>query len=259
MNDPIVELESATKVFGGVAAVNDVSLRIDAGEVIGLVGPNGSGKTTLMRLLCAYFPPTRGSVRVAGHDTRDARAEVRRRVGYAPQGVSLYPDLSVYDFLSFVASVKHAGPAQLGYVVERCGLGPRMQQRIDTLSKGYRQRVVLAQAMLGDSPVLLLDEPTMGLDPEAAIEVRAWIRSFRGNRTVVLTTHSLNEAIVLCDRILVLDRGSILAQGRPRDLFPGRVGVSTLEDELVRLFQSRSRAERVVTSLTVQSRMEDRP
>lgn len=247
MKDSIVEFDSATKVFAGVTAVNEISLRIAAGEVIGLVGPNGSGKTTLMRLLCAYFPPTRGTVRVQGYDTLDARIEVRRRVGYAPEGVFLYPDLSVYDFLSFVAMVKQAGSAQLRGVVDRCGLGPWMHQRIDTLSKGYRQRIVLAQAMLGDPPVLLLDEPTMGIDPAMAVELRGWIRSLGGYRTVILTTHSLNEATILCDRIIVLHQGSILAQGVPRDLFPGRVGVSTLEDEFVRLLQSRPRAVRTIT------------
>jgi ABC-2 type transport system ATP-binding protein len=247
VKDPIVEFDSASKLFAGVVAVSDISLRISAGEVIGIVGPNGSGKTTLMRLLCAFFPPSRGSVRVAGYDTLDARLEVRRRVGYAPEGVSLYPDLSVHDFLSFVATVKQAGSAELRGAVERSGLSPWMHHRVGALSKGYRQRVVLAQAMLGDPPVLVLDEPTVGIDPGMAVEMRGWIRSLGGYRTVILTTHSLNEAIMLCDRIIVLHQGSILAQGAPGDLFPGRGGVATLEDDFVRLFQSRPRAVRTTT------------
>jgi ABC-2 type transport system ATP-binding protein len=245
VKDAIVEFDSASKLFAGVAAVSDISLRIGAGEVVGVVGANGSGKTTLMRLAGAFFPPSRGSVRVEGYDTVDARLEVRRRVGYAPEGVSLYPDLKVRDLLSFVATVKQAGSAQLRGVVERCGLGPWIDRRIGALSKGYRQRVVLAQAMLGEPPVLLLDEPTMGIDPAMAAEMRGWIRSLGGYRTVILTTHSLNEAITLCDRIIVLHRGSLLAQGTPRDLFPGRI--ATLEDDFVRLLQSRPRAVRATT------------
>src|SRR5213078_1913689 len=148
MSKSLIEIHNASKVFDRVTALDRVSCTVEAGEVVGLLGPNGSGKTTLIRLLCAYFPPSGGSVRVAGYDTRIAPLEVRRRVGYALEGVVLYPDLTVSDFLSFVRTVKRANVQQLNTAVEHCGLEGWLQRRIGTLSKGYRQRVVLAQALL---------------------------------------------------------------------------------------------------------------
>ena len=237
---PIIEVHNASKTFGRVTALDRVSCAVEAGEVVGLLGPNGSGKTTLIRLLCAYFPPTSGSVRVAGHDTKVAPLEVRRRVGYALEGVVLYPDLTVSDFLSFVGTVKKTTDLQLDAVISQCGLEGWLHRRIGTLSKGYRQRVVLAQALLGDPPVLILDEPTSGMDPEMAVKIRGLIKTLAGARTVLLSTHSLAEASLICQRVLVLYQGRLLAQGTPQELFPGQIAASTLEDVFLRLVASQT-------------------
>jgi len=238
MSQPIIELRNATKQFDRTTALDHVSCAIGAGEVVGLLGPNGSGKTTLIRLLCAYFPPTSGSVRVAGYDTRVAPLEVRRRIGYALEGVVLYPDLTVADFLAFVKEVKRATALQLDAVVMQCGLEGWLRRRIGTLSKGYRQRVVLAQALLGDPPILILDEPTVGMDPEMAVQVRELIKPLAGSRTVLLSTHSLVEASAVCQRVLVLNQGHLLVDGDPQVLFPGQAVASTFEDAFLRLLSS---------------------
>ncbi len=238
MSDPIIELRGATKRFDRVTALDHVSCAIGAGEVVGLLGPNGSGKTTLLRLLCAYFPPTSGSVRVAGYETKEAPLEVRRRVGYALEGVVLYPDLTVADFLDFVREIKKATAQQLDTVVAQCGLAGWLRRRIGTLSKGYRQRVVLAQALLGDPPILILDEPTIGMDPEMAVRVRELIKALSGSRTVLLSTHSLPEASAVCQRVLVLNQGRLLASGPPHSLFPEQTSASTFEEAFLRLLTS---------------------
>ncbi len=237
---PIIEVHNATKTFDRVTALDQVSFTVEEGEVIGLLGPNGSGKTTLIRLLCAYFPPTSGNARVAGYDTQVAPLEVRRRVGYALEGVVLYPDLTVSDFLSFVGTVKKTTARQLDAVIAQCGLEGWLQRRIGTLSKGYRQRVVLAQALLGDPPILILDEPTIGMDPEMAVKVRELIKALTGSRTVLLSTHSLAEACLVCQRVVVLHQGRLLTQGTPQELFPGQAAVTTLEDVFLRLVASRA-------------------
>lgn len=241
MNPSFIEVKRVTKVFGRFSALREVSLDVTEGEVVGILGPNGSGKSTLMRLLCAYFPPTHGSVRIAGYDTRYARLEVRRRVGYAIEGVVLYPELTVADFLKFVAAVKRVSGPILRDTVARFGLERWLDRRIASLSKGYRQRVVLAQALLGDPPVLILDEPTVGLDPETAVQVRDWI-SQATDRTVVLSTHSIAEANLLCDRLVVMHEGRVLTEGSPRQLFPEQVTATTLEEEFLRLMATVQKA-----------------
>lgn len=240
---PIIEAHNATKTFDHVTALDQVSFSVNEGEVIGLLGPNGSGKTTLIRLLCAYFPPTNGRVLVAGYDTRLAPLDVRRRVGYALEGVVLYPDLTVNDFLSFVGVVRKASPQQFNAAVEQCGLEGWLHRRIGTLSKGYRQRVMLAQALLGDPPILILDEPTVGMDPEMAVKVRELIKTLTGSRTVLLSTHSLAEACLVCQRIVVLHQGRLLTQGTPQELFPGQEAGTTLEDVFLHLVASQAMAQ----------------
>jgi ABC-2 type transport system ATP-binding protein len=246
---PIIEVDNVTKRFDRVSALAQVSCTVEAGEIVGLLGPNGSGKTTLIRLLCAYFPPTSGSVRVAGYDTAAAPLEVRRRVGYALEGVVLYPDLTVSDFLAFVSTVKRTTRQQCDEVIAQYGLEDWLPRRIGTLSKGYRQRVVLAQAMLGDPAILILDEPTAGMDPEMAVRVREWIKTRAGSRTVLLSTHSLSEASFVCQRVFVLYQGGLLAQGTPQELFPGQATISTPEDVFLRLLSSQtSNDQRTVVS-----------
>ena len=157
---PLIEVHHATKRFGATTALDAISCTIEAGQVVGLLGPNGSGKTTLIRLLCAFFPPTSGNVVVDGYDTRVSPLDVRRRVGYALEGAVLYPDLTVRDFLTFVRTVKRADPEQCERIVVQCGLEGWLDRRIGTLSKGYCQRVVLAQALIGDPPILILNRNT---------------------------------------------------------------------------------------------------
>jgi ABC-2 type transport system ATP-binding protein len=236
----IIEVHHATKRFGSVTALDAASCAIEDGEVVGLLGPNGSGKTTLIRLLSAFFPPTGGVVTVAGYDTRFSPLEVRRHVGYALEGVVLYPDLTVHDFLSFAKAVKRADAQQCSTVVAQCGLNDWLHRRIGTLSKGYRQRVVLAQALLGDPPILILDEPTVGMDPEMAVKVRELIKALAGSRTVLLSTHSLAEACLVCQRVIVLHQGRLLAQGTPQELFSGQAAGTTLEDIFLRLIASQA-------------------
>jgi len=237
---PIIEVRDASKRFDHITALDHVSCTVEEGEVVGLLGPNGSGKTTLIRLLCAYFPPTSGSITIAGSDTQVDSLNARRCVGYALEGVVLYPDLTVRDFLEFVGTVKRARTGQFDMVVTRCGLENWLDRRIGTLSKGYRQRVVLAQALIGDPPILILDEPTVGMDPEMAVKVREWIKGLAGSKTVLLSTHSLAEACLICQRLMVLHQGRLLTQGTPQDLFPGQATTTTLEDVFLRLLASQA-------------------
>ncbi|MGH7965645.1 MAG: ABC transporter ATP-binding protein, partial [Candidatus Binatia bacterium] len=185
----MIEVQNVTKYYGQVRALNQVSFSIKKGEIVGLLGPNGSGKTTLMRILTGFFQPTEGSVVVAGHDVQTASLEVRRRLGYLPENVVLYPDMSVRSFLEFCARVKALTPAQRPQQVERvlteCGLGHMAHRHIGTLSKGYRQRVGLAQALLCDPEVLILDEPTIGLDPLQLVDIRELIKGLGGRTTIL--------------------------------------------------------------------------
>lgn len=232
---PIIDVQNASKMFDRVTALEHVSFSVEPGEIVGLLGPNGSGKTTLIRLLCGYFPPTDGRILIAGHDTRLEAFEARRHIGYALEGVMLYPDLTVRDFLEFAKTVKKASTQQFETAVAQCGLSEWLPRRIGALSKGYRQRVVLAQALLGEPPILILDEPTSGMDPEMAVRMREQIRALAGSRTVLLSTHSLTEAVQLCHRALVLYQGRLIVQGAPRELFPNSVVSSTLEELFLRL------------------------
>jgi ABC-2 type transport system ATP-binding protein len=195
--------------------VDDVSFSVERGEVAALLGPNGSGKSTLMRCLIGYFSPTAGTVRIGGVEVGAGSVSERRRVGYLPEQVMLYPDLSVRRYLAFVAEVKGlAGGARrraVGDVIERCALGAMADRLTGKLSKGYRQRVGLAQALLGDPDVLVLDEPTVGLDPVQTVELRGLVRAL-ADRTVLLSTHILSEASALCSKIVILSKGKLVAE-----------------------------------------------
>jgi len=195
--------------------VDDVSFRVGRGEIAALLGPNGSGKSTVMRCLIGYFSPTAGRVRVAGADVAERPVVARRQVGYLPEQVMLYPDLTVRRYLAFVAGAKGLGRAEgrraVEQEIERCGLRDVAQRHCGKLSKGYRQRVGLAQALLGDPEVLVLDEPTVGLDPVQTVEMRALVLGLAG-RTVLLSTHILTEASALCSRVVILARGRVVAE-----------------------------------------------
>jgi ABC-2 type transport system ATP-binding protein len=237
---PMLELREMTKRFGAVRAVDAISFTVRQGEIVGFLGPNGAGKTTTMRILAGIFPPTSGEVRVAGHDALREPLACRRVVGYFPEHAPYYPELSVRGFLRFVARLKGLPRAARGDAVARvladCGLEGVAHRRVGTLSKGYRQRVGLAQALCGDPPILILDEPTIGLDPAQVVEMRDLVGGLRGSRTVLFSSHILSEVEALCERVIVIAGGRIVGEGTPADL-GARLGRTRLEDiflELVR-------------------------
>lgn len=212
----MIEVHNVTKYYGQVRALHNVSFSVKKGEAVGLLGPNGSGKTTLMRILTGFFPPTEGRVVVAGLDVETSSLEVRRRLGYLPENVVLYPDMSVRAFLNFCVRVKGDLAAQrrsqVARVLSECALEHMAHRLIGTLSKGYRQRVGLAQALLCEPEVLILDEPTLGLDPHQVIEIRELIKGLGGKTTILLSSHILSEVALTCHRVVIIDKGRIIAE-----------------------------------------------
>jgi ABC-2 type transport system ATP-binding protein len=212
----VIEVQNLHKEFGSTRAVDDVSFRVEQGEIIGLLGPNGSGKTTIMRILTGFFPPTSGKARVAGLDVEEHSLEVRRKIGYLPENVNLYPDMPVDRFLHFCGEVKGLSGARLRQrveaVIEAVALQAVRRKEIGKCSKGYRQRVGIAQAIVHEPAVLILDEPTVGLDPNQVVEIRELIRSLRGQATIILSTHILPEVSITCDRVIIINHGRIIAQ-----------------------------------------------
>ena len=212
----MIEVQSLTKYYGSIAAVDDVSFRVEQGEIVGFLGPNGAGKTTTMRMLTGFSPASRGTARIAGYDVRERPVEVKRRVGYLPENVPLYPEMRVAKFLRYVAEVKgvprRERSREVGRVVARCGLDEVAGRTVGNLSKGYRQRVGLAQALVGNPPVLILDEPTVGLEPRQIIEIRQMIRELAQEHTVLLSTHILPEVAMICRRVIIINRGRIVTQ-----------------------------------------------
>jgi ABC-2 type transport system ATP-binding protein len=219
----VIEARQLCKSFGGRPAIDDVSLRVEPGEVVGFLGPNGAGKTTTLRILAGVFPPTAGAALIDGLDVVGAPLAARRRLGYAPERPALYLEMTVDGLLGFAAAMKDVGGAAarrraVGAAVAQAGLGGLGRRRIGTLSKGYRQRVSLAAALVGDPPALLLDEPTGGLDPEQSAETRRLIRSLGAGRAVLVSSHALAEVEAISDRVVILHRGRVLAAGRPQGL-----------------------------------------
>jgi len=218
----MIEVEGLTKVYGNKTAIDNLTFTVQKGEVVGFLGPNGAGKTTTMRVLSCYMPPTSGTARVGGYDIRTQALDVRRRIGYLPEHVPLYTDLTVTQYLSFVAEAKGLSRLtrrqRVGEAIERCLLQDARGRIIGKLSKGYRQRVGLAQALLGDPPILILDEPTIGLDPKQIIEIRSLIRDMQGERTVILSTHILPEVGMVCQRVIIINEGRIVAVDTPETL-----------------------------------------
>jgi gliding motility-associated transport system ATP-binding protein len=213
----MIEVESLTKHYGPVTAIRDVSFAVAPGDIVGFLGPNGAGKSTTMRILSCFMPASSGTARVAGFDVfRDSMA-VRQRIGYLPENVPLYSEMRVSSYLDFVAEVKGVGRtlrrSRVADVMERCRIGDVQHRLIGKLSKGYRQRVGLAQAIVNDPAVLILDEPTIGLDPRQITEIRALIKSLAGDHTVILSTHILPEVSMVCSGVIIINRGSIVAQG----------------------------------------------
>jgi ABC-2 type transport system ATP-binding protein len=213
----MIDVQHVTKHFGPVTAIRDVSFSVAPGEIVGFLGPNGAGKTTTMRILACFMPASGGTARVAGYDVFRESLEVRRRIGYLPENVPLYVDMRVAPYLEFVAEVKGVGrmdrKRRVAEVMERCLISDVQHWLIGKLSKGYRQRVGLAQAIINDPHVLILDEPTIGLDPKQITEIRSLIKSLAGEHTVILSTHILPEVSMVCSRIIIINKGTIVAQG----------------------------------------------
>lgn len=218
----MIEAIHLTKIYGSTQALNDVSFRVEKGEILGFLGPNGAGKTTTMRILTGYLPPSSGTAKVEGFDVLNQSVEVRRRIGYMPENPPLYNELTVSSFLQFAARIKGVPSSkeksQIDSVVERCSLESVRGRLIGHLSRGYRQRVGLAQAILHDPEVLILDEPTIGLDPAQIIEIRQLIKSLAGNHTIILSSHILPEVEQTCGRVIIINRGKIIAVDTPERL-----------------------------------------
>ena len=217
-----IEVQHLSKVYGSTTAIEDVDFTVEAGEIIGFLGPNGAGKTTTMRILAGYLPATTGTAKIAGYDVHQQSMEVRRRIGYLPENPPLYPEMTVEGFLHFVAKIKGVAARdrkkKVASVIERCQLTDKTKIAIDKLSKGYRQRVGIAQAIVHEPSVIILDEPTVGLDPRQIIEVRNLIKSLAGQHTIILSTHILPEVSMTCDRIMIINHGKIVITNSPSDL-----------------------------------------
>lgn len=218
----MIRVENLVKEFGDVRAVDGLSFELFPGEILGFLGPNGAGKTTTMRVLTCYFPPTAGMAEVAGFNVLTEPDEVRRVIGYMPEGVPLYRDMSVADYLDFVAHSKgykrRSRASLVANAIEETNLGEVRHRAVGHLSKGFRQRVGLAQAIIGDPKVLILDEPTSGLDPQQIADMRQLIKMMAGNRTVILSTHILPEVQMTCSRVIIINRGKVAASGTPEKL-----------------------------------------
>src|SRR5207237_1259493 len=233
----MIEVEHLTNSYGLVAAIRDVSFSVSPGQIVGFLGPNGAGKSTTMRILACFMPASSGAARVAGYDVFRQSMEVRRRIGYLPENVPLYTDMRVAAYLDFVAEVKGVGRAErrrrVADVMDRCMVADVQNRLIGKLSKGYRQRVGLAQAIVSDPEVLILDEPTIGLDPKQITEIRSLIKSLAGQHTVILSTHILPEVSMVCGAVIIINKGGIVAQGPIDTLVEQFFPTSRLEVEIV--------------------------
>ena len=228
----MIEVTHLTKRYGGVTAVDDVSFDVRKGEILGFLGPNGAGKTTTMRVLTGYMPATEGRAVVAGYDVFDQSIEAKRRTGYLPESPPLYPDMRVREYLDFVAKIKGVPArerrARVDQVLARTWVGDMASRACGKLSKGYKQRVGLAQALIHNPEVLILDEPTAGLDPKQIIETRRLIKELAGDHTIVLSTHILPEVSQTCDRVIIINRGRVVAVDTPDNLTRRLRGSETL-------------------------------
>jgi ABC-2 type transport system ATP-binding protein len=228
----VIEVQHITKRYGRVTAVDDVSFRVERGEILGFLGPNGAGKTTTMRILTGYMPPSEGRAVVAGFDVFDRPIDAKLRTGYLPETPPLYPDMTVREYLDFVARIKGVPSRErklrVKAVMERTRVDDMSERHCGKLSKGYRQRVGLAQALVHNPEVLILDEPTAGLDPKQIIETRELIRGLAGDHTIVLSTHILPEVAQTCQRVVIINKGRVVAVDTPDNLTARLKGASTM-------------------------------
>jgi ABC-2 type transport system ATP-binding protein len=218
----MIQLSKVTKSYSGVKAVDDVTLSIPSGQILGFLGPNGAGKTTCMRMITCYMPPTAGKIQVDGLDTTEQSLEVRRKIGYLPEMAPVYQDINVVDYLNYVCDLRRIAAdkrrQRIRRIIERCGLEEVLHKDVGQLSKGYRQRVGLAQAMVHDPDIVVLDEPTAGLDPNQIAEIRTLIKELGREKTVILSTHILSEVQATCSRIVIINQGRIVADDTPEGL-----------------------------------------
>jgi ABC-2 type transport system ATP-binding protein len=218
----VIEVQHLTKRYGRFTAVEDVSFRVERGEILGFLGPNGAGKSTTMRVLTGYMPATEGKAVVAGFDVFESPIEAKRRTGYLPETPPLYPDMTVRDYLTFVSKIKGIAPNErkqrIAEIMERTRIADMSERLCAKLSKGYRQRVGLAQALIHNPEVLILDEPTAGLDPKQIIETRQLIKSLAGDHTIILSTHILPEVSQTCQRVVIINKGRVVAEDTPDNL-----------------------------------------
>ena len=228
----MIEVQNLTKRYGPVTAVDDVSFKVERGEILGFLGPNGAGKTTTMRILTGYMPPTGGKAVVGGYDVQEQPIEAKRRTGYLPETPPLYPDMTVRDYLDFCARIKGVPRGErttrVTNAMERTRIADVGKRHCGKLSKGYRQRVGLAQALLHNPEVLILDEPTAGLDPKQIIETRQLIKQLGGDHTVILSTHILPEVSQTCGRVVIINRGRVVAVDSPDNLTSRLRGSETM-------------------------------
>jgi ABC-2 type transport system ATP-binding protein len=218
----VISVERLTKRYDGIVAVDDISFQVEQGEILGFLGPNGAGKTTTMKILTCYMPPTAGDVVIDNQSVMEHSLDIRRRLGYLPEHTPLYDFMPVLEYLEFVAEMRNldasTGPRRIREMIEVCGLGEVLGRDIRELSKGYRQRVGLAQALIHDPDLVIMDEPTSGLDPNQIAEIRSLIREIGQEKTLILSTHILPEVTATCNRVIIIDRGKIVADGRPDEL-----------------------------------------
>ncbi len=230
-----IKVENLTKYYGQQAAVNNISFEINTGEIVGFLGPNGAGKSTTMKMITTYLTPNSGKILVNNVDTEINSMEVRRKIGYLPEQNPLYLDMNVLDYLEYAAELESVPKADIPKAIKKmvdvCGLGDNQHKDIGELSKGFRQRVGLAQAMIHDPEVLILDEPTSGLDPNQIIEIRNLIKKLGKEKTLVLSTHIMQEVEATCDRVLIINKGEIVADGSPDTLqskFKGQLDITLI-------------------------------
>jgi ABC-2 type transport system ATP-binding protein len=249
----MIFVQGLTKSYGQTHAVRDLSFRVDRGEIVGFLGPNGAGKSTTMKILSGYLPADAGEVRIAGFDIFGESLKARSRIGYLPENVPLYPEMRVGEYLSYRASLKGVRARRIAEKVEDaldlCHLGHVRRQLIGTLSKGYRQRVGLADALVNEPDILILDEPTIGLDPNQIREVRSLIKGLAARHTILLSSHILSEVEMTCNRVLILDKGRIVATGTPAELRERSGAALSGAVQLEALVPDKEAALRVIRSL----------
>ena len=245
----MISIKNLSKYYGDFLALDELSVDISRGEILGLLGPNGAGKTTTMRILTGYLKPSSGTIEVEELDVEDDALEVKRKIGYLPEFAPVYPDMLTYDYLTYVASIRGLPRTKrferIKELSDLCGLGDVMHKSVKELSRGYKQRVGLAHAMMDDPEILVLDEPTAGLDPNQIVQIRSIIRKMGEEKTVIFSTHILSEAEATCDRILIINNGKIVADGTAETL-----GATGIQSQLVRITMTGVDASDAISALS---------